>query len=101
VRGAPRRRGTHGWFDIAILDLDASATLFEYDDEKYMKAIVRELSLVADAYLRGEGRIERQRGLFRIRPVLRITVNGNDWILGRRTSHVHYPEDGSTEGSHD
>lgn len=37
VRGAPRRRGTHGWFDIAILDLDASATLFEYDDEKYMK----------------------------------------------------------------
>jgi hypothetical protein len=90
-----------GGFDIAILDLDVSATLSEYDDENDMKAIVRELSLVADAYLRGEGRIERQRGMCRTRPVLRITVHGNEWILGRRTSHVHHPEDGSTEGSHD
>jgi hypothetical protein len=61
VRGAPRRRGTHGWLDIAILDLDVPATLSEYDDENDMKAIVHDLSLVADAYLRGEGRIEQQR----------------------------------------
>lgn len=64
VRGAPRRRGTHGWLDIAILDLDVPATLSEYDDENDMKAIVHDLSLVADAYLRGEGRIEQQRGMF-------------------------------------
>ncbi len=87
------------WVDITILDLDVSATLFEYDDESYMEAILRELALVADAYLRGEGLVEQKRGIFRSRPVLRIIVNGNEWILGRRTSSIHYPKDASTEGS--
>ena len=72
-----------------------SATLFEYDDEFYMEALLRELALVADAYLRGASHIERKRGLFRTTPVLVTTVNGKEWALGRRTSRVHYPEDTS------
>lgn len=87
------------WFDITILDLDVSATLVEYDDESYMEAILRELALVADAYLRGEGLIEQKRGTLRTRPVLKIIINGNEWILGRRTSSIHYPKDASTGDS--
>lgn len=61
-----------------------------------MEALLRELALVADAYLRGAGQIEQKRGLFRTTSVLMVTVNGNEWALGRRTSRVHYPEDTST-----
>ncbi len=87
------------WVDITILDLDVSATLFEYDDESYMEAILRELALVAAAYLRGEGLVEQKRGILRTRPILKIIVNGNEWILGRRMSSIHYPEGASTGGS--
>ena len=104
-RGADRRTiglraSATGWFDITILDLDVSATLFEYDDESYMEAILRELALVADAYLHGQGLIEQKRGMLLARPVLVITANGNEWTLGRRTSKIHYPEDTSTGTSH-
>lgn len=92
-RTAGLRASATGFFDITIFDLGVSATLFEYDDESYMEAVLRELALVADAYLQGAGRIEQMRGLLRTRPVLMITVNGNDWVLGRRTSRVHYPDD--------
>lgn len=85
-----------GFFEIAIFDLDVSAALFEYDDESYMEALLRELALVADAYLRGAGDIERRRGLFRTGQVLTIAVNGKEWALGRRTSRVHYPEEASS-----
>lgn len=95
-RTAGIRAASTGFFEIAIFDLGVSATLFEYDDESYMEALLRELALVADAYLRGTGHIEEKRGLFRTRPVLMITVNGKEWVLGRRTSRVHYPEDTST-----
>ena len=88
-----------GMFDITILDVGVSARLFEYDDEGYMEVILRELALVADAYLSGEGRIGRERGMLRARPVMTITVNGNEWTLGRCTSQVHYPEDPSAGGS--
>jgi hypothetical protein len=87
-----------GWFDVTIFELGVSATLFEYDDATYMEAILRELALVALAYLRGEGRVEQKRGLLRSRPMLVITVDGKEWILGRRTSKVHYPDDNSTTG---
>lgn len=87
-------------FDVTILDLGVSAALFEYDDEGYMEAVLRELALVADAYLLGEGRIEHKRGVLRTRPVMNITVNGNEWTLGRRTSKIHYPEDTPAEGGH-
>lgn len=89
-----------GMFDISILDVGVSAQLFEYDDEGYMEAILRELALVADAYLSGEGRIGQERGMLRARPVMTITVNGIEWTLGRRTSQVHYPQDPSAGGSH-
>lgn len=89
-----------GMFDITILDLGVSAQLFEYDDEGYMEAILRELARIADAYLSGEGRIGQKRGMLRTRPVMTITVNGDEWTLGRRTSQVHYPEDPSAGGSH-
>ncbi len=94
-RTAGLRAASTGFFEVAILDLDVSATLFEYDDEFYMEALLRELALVADAYLRGASHIERKRGLFRTTPVLVTTVNGKEWALGRRTSRVHYPEDTS------
>lgn len=89
-----------GMFDLTILDLGVSAQLFEYDDEGYMEAILRELALVADAYLSGEGRIGQKRVMLRTQPVMTITVNGDEWTLGRRTSQVHYPEDPSEGGSH-
>jgi hypothetical protein len=84
---------TTGWFEVAVLDLDVHAWLVEYDYESNMEAILRELALVADAYLRGECRIEQKRRLLPLRPVLQIPVNGNEWTLGRRTSKRHYPED--------
>lgn len=87
-------------FDITILDLGVSAALFEYDDEAYMEAILRELALVADAYLSGEGRIGQKRGMLRTQPVMTITVNGDEWTLGRRTSQIHYPENPSAGGGH-
>jgi hypothetical protein len=95
-RTAGLRAASTGFFEVTIFDLGVSATLFEYDDEFCMEALLRELALVADAYLRGEGHIERKRGLFRTRPVLITTVNSKEWTLGRRTSRVHYPEGTST-----
>jgi hypothetical protein len=95
LRTAGLRAASTGWFDVTIFDLDVSATHFEYDDESYMEGLLRELALVADAYLRGAGHIEYKRRLLRTKPVLIITVNGREWALGRRTSRVHYPEDTS------
>jgi len=105
ARGADRRTvrlraAATGMFDITILDHGVSAALFEYDDEAYMEAILRELALVANAYLSGEGRIEQKRRMLRTQPVMAINVNGNEWTLGRRTSQIHYPEDPSADGSH-
>lgn len=94
------RAASTGMFDITIPDLGVSAALFEYDDEAYMEAILRELALVADAYLSGEGRIGQKRGMLRTQPVMTITVNGDEWTLGRRMSQIHYPEDPSAGGGH-
>lgn len=85
------RASTTGFFEITIIDLGVSAALCEYDDESYMEAILRQLALVADAYLRGAGRIDHKRNLIRTTPVLTIEVNDRKWVLGRRQSVVHYP----------
>ncbi len=85
-RTAGLRAASTGFFDVTIFDLGVSATLIEYDDESYMEAILRELALVADAYMRGGGHIEQQRGLFRTTPVLTLTVKGKEWTLGRQKS---------------
>jgi hypothetical protein len=95
-RTAGLRAASTGFFEVTIFDLGVSAALYEYDDAIYMETLLRELALVADAYLRGAGRIEQKRGLFRTTPVLICTVNGKEWALGRRTSRVHYPKDTST-----
>ena len=97
-RAAGLEAASTGFFAITIFDLGVSATLFEYDDESYMEALLRELALVADAYLRGAGHIEQKRGLVRTTPVLLITVKGKEWALGRHKSRVHYPENTSTGG---
>jgi hypothetical protein len=95
-----RLRAAYEWFEVSIPDLGVNATLFEYDDTEEDKAsVLREVALVAAAYLRGEGRIEYKRGLFGTRPVLTVEVNGREWRLGRRTSQVHYPSDRSSERS--
>lgn len=88
---------TTGLFHLDILDHGVGTTLTEYDDQGYMEAILRSLALVAEAYLSGEGRIEHKRGLFRGRPAMTITVNGDQWTMGRRASTRPYPEDTSGE----
>ena len=99
-RGAELRRvglraATTGFFDLTVFDLDVSTGFFEYDDEDYMAALIRQLALVAEAYLRGEGSLVHERGFLRTRTFLTITVGGNDWKMGRRSSRPHYPEDDS------
>lgn len=82
-----------GRFGLTIVDLGVSAALFEYDDEGYMESLLRELALVANTYLSGRSRVRLRRGLLRTYPVVTMTVNGNEWSLGRRISTVHYPDD--------
>lgn len=82
-------RASYGWFDITMLDLGFSATVFDEDDEERDKeAALRALALVARAYLDGAGDVIQERGFLRSRPVLRIVVDGQEWELGRRTSRV-------------
>lgn len=84
---------TTGRFALTIVDLGVSAALFEYDDERYMEMLLHELALVANTYLSGRSRVRLSRGLLRTHPVVTMTVNGNEWSLGRRASTVHYPDD--------
>jgi hypothetical protein len=90
-----RHAGLHvsyEWFEATIFDLGVFTFLLDYDDEEEdKKAVLRALALVVRAYLRGEGRVEHRRGLFRSRPVLRIVVDNREWELGRRSSRPHYP----------
>ena len=61
-----------------------------------MAALIRQLALVAEAYLRGEGSLVHERGFLRTRTFLTITVGDDEWKLGRRSSWPHYPEDDAT-----
>ena len=75
-------RASYEWFDADIFDLGVSTFLLDYDDEEADKeAVLRELALVVRAYLRGEGRVEHRRGLFRSHSVLKIVVDGHEWVL--------------------
>ncbi|MGY2066573.1 hypothetical protein [Blastococcus sp. SYSU DS0619] len=86
---------TTGYFEMTVPDLHIGTSLVEYDDEGYMEAILAALALLAQAYLRGGGRVDHRRGLLGTRTFLRITVDGKEWVLGRRRSIVHYPADPS------
>jgi hypothetical protein len=75
-------RASHEWFDADIFDLGVSTFLLDYDDaEENKEAVLRDLALVVRAYLRGEGRVERRCGLIRSHSVLRIVVDGQEWVL--------------------
>ena len=76
---------SYEWFDAFVFDdLDVSTFLLDYDDEEQDKEdVLRALALVVRAYLRGEGRVEHRRWLFRSRPVLTIVVEGREWELAR------------------
>ena len=72
------------WFELAVDDLDVSTVQFEYDgDEAAKEEMLRSLARAAGNYLRGEGRVQHGRGLFRRRPRLTITVDGTDLVLSR------------------
>ena len=90
--GSGRRvglRASYWWFDVTMLDLGVSATVFDEDDEESDKeAALRALALVARAYLDGTGQVIQKRGIFRARPVLRIVVDDQEWELGQTVSKV-------------
>jgi hypothetical protein len=92
-RSAQLKAPGTGLFDLWIPDLRVGVSLFEYDDPAYMELILRELALVAAAYLRGEGAVDHRRGLFGPTPMLRIVVGGREWVLERHRSKGHYPND--------
>ncbi len=82
------------WFGLGVPELNVGTFLLDYDeDAAYKEAILRELALVAHAYLRGQGHVEWRRSLFRRRPVLLVDVDGRRWELGRRAGRAHYPDD--------
>ncbi len=76
---------SYEWFDAFIFDdLGVSTFLLDYDDEEEDKeAALRALALVVCAYLRGEGRVERKRGLIRSHLVLKVMVDDVEWELRR------------------
>ena len=82
-----------GVFEICFPELDFRAGLFEYSDGTYMEDILRQLALVADAYLSGAGRLEHRQGLFKRKAVLKIDVGGNEWAIGRHGGTVFYPDE--------
>jgi hypothetical protein len=81
------------WSQVTIFDLGVSTFLLDHDDEDEARAgVLRALALVARAYLRGEGRIERRRGLLRSRPVFSVVIDNREWELGRRSGTPHHPD---------
>lgn len=88
-------RASYEWIDAFIPELKVRTILFDYDDvEPEKEAELRRLCLVMRAYLQGEGRIEQKQRLFRrgTVPILRIEVDGAEWLLGRNYSSVPYPQ---------
>ncbi len=84
---------SYEWCDATIFDLGVSTLLLDYDDEEEdQEAVLRALALVVRAYLRGQGRVERRRGLIRPHSVLRIVVDNREWELDRRRSLAHYAD---------
>lgn len=85
---------TYEWFELHVIDLNVSVTLFDYDDDEAQKNdALRELALVARAYLNGEGQIDAEKRFLRrgTRQCLTIEVNGRQWRLGKHSSSVPYP----------
>lgn len=85
-------RASYVWMDAFIpeLNVQASSSPDEDDVEQDKEDELRRICLVMRAYLRGEGRIEQRRRLFRrgTVPVLIIDVDGRKWRLGRNYGSV-------------
>lgn len=91
-RREARLRVSVYWLDAKIVDVGVSAiALIEGFDEAEKEEALRDLALVVRAYLRGEGRLEHRRGLFRTQPVLTVSVDGRQWQLARRWSKFPPP----------
>ncbi len=79
-------RASSVWMDAFIPELNVQTSVLDEDEvEQEKEDELRRLCLVIHAYLRGEGRIEQRRRLFRrgTVPVLNIEVDGQEWRLGR------------------
>lgn len=79
-------RASSVWMDAFVPELNVQASVLDEDDvEQEKEDELRRLCLVMRAYLRGEGRIEQRRRLFRrgTIPVLSVEVDGQEWRLGR------------------
>lgn len=84
-------RATHEWFTAHIPALNVGTIVFEYDEDEAEKAAaLRELSLVARAYLRGDGKVEFKRSRFGRRTRASVTIHLDDkhWVLGKGTSSI-------------
>lgn len=80
-------RASYVWMDAFIPELNVQAAGIpdEDDVEQEKEDELRRICLVMRAYLRGEGRIEQRRRLFRrgTVPVVIVEVDGHEWRLGR------------------
>lgn len=79
-------RASSVWMEAFVPELKVQASILDEDDvEQEKEDELRRLCLVMRAYLRGEGRIEQRRRLFRrgTVPVLSVQVNSQEWRLGR------------------
>jgi hypothetical protein len=84
-------RATDEWFGVHLEPFDVGHVEFEYDDDEGTKeAALRELALVARAFLEGEGRVEKRPARFgrRERATVAVQLDGTKWVLGRRVSSV-------------
>ncbi|MGJ3403792.1 hypothetical protein AAZQ98_09655 [Glutamicibacter sp. Je.9.36] len=89
-RLAPKRtaiiRASYVWIDAFVPELNVqTSVLDEGEVESEQADELRRLCLVMHAYLRGEGRIVQRRRLLGrgTSPVLKIELDGHQWILGR------------------
>jgi hypothetical protein len=79
-------RASYVWMDAFIPELNVQTSVLDEDDvEQDKEDELRGLCLVMRAYLRGEGRIEQRRRLFRggTVPVVIVEVDAHEWRLGR------------------
>jgi hypothetical protein len=81
-------RASYWWMDAFIPELNVQTFVLDEDDvEQDKEDELRRLCIVIRVYLRGGGRIEQRRRLFRrgTVPVVIIEVNGEEWRLGRNS----------------
>lgn len=89
-----RVRATYEWCDVWIPELDVGTIMFDYDDDESEKErMLRWLCAGLRHYLDGEGKVTHRKTLIRRKQenVLRLDVDGDEWVLGRHFSSLPYP----------